>query len=728
MLQALYQMAQEEGLMADPDFEPKPVAWLVRVGDGGKLILIEDTRTEPPAEGKRKPKPVAKSFRIPRQPTGRSGTKAPAAFLVDNAKYVFGLPTADKNFSQKEGAEKSASFRKLVTECAETTRDKGVLAVLQFLQKVAAGKVTITLPEDCKSNDLFAFVYAPDVDSLVHDRAKVRDYWKERRQAPASDGPDDTSSQCLVTGAPVGKIGLFPLIKRVPGGATAGVGLVSFNANAFESHGWKNNENAPISRQAAEACSTALNRLLSPNYPDPENPQLTLPTRHIRLSDDTIVCYWGRGKQAGELADGLAELFNPSDPGTVADLYRSLWTGRASLIDDPSAFYAVTLSGAQGRAVVRDWFETTVREVAQKLREYFQDLAIIVPVGIELSLNQCPSLFKIRSSIARDPKELPAPLMRDWWRVAIGGSRIPDTILHRALARIRTMVAAGERPYPTSYALLKSWLIRNREESKTMNNYFYIDKRHVSRAYHCGRMLALMGFAQTRARGNEKDRDKPAQIVQRYFGAVMTAPGLYLGRLQRLMITAHLPKLEWDWPGFISDELGQINSQIRGELPRILRLEDQSRFALGYHHELSWLDSHPPSIYHYRTKRGDHWVRSRGEEAIANGLFELGIDYEYEPTVLLPANGERWPDFRIPAKSPKDQVLIEFLGMLDNPKYREDWEKKREQYRALGILSADEGGGPNGTLYWIEGDDRRPDATTIRDQLRAWFKPLLKDE
>jgi len=108
MLQALYQMAQDEGLLEDLDFEPKPVAYLVRVGDGGKLLGIEGTYTTPPTLGKKKPKPIAKSFRIPRQPTGRSGTKAPPAFLVDNAKYVFGLPTADKAFPPKEGEEKSS--------------------------------------------------------------------------------------------------------------------------------------------------------------------------------------------------------------------------------------------------------------------------------------------------------------------------------------------------------------------------------------------------------------------------------------------------------------------------------------------------------------------------------------------------------------------------------------------------------------------------------------------
>ena len=39
--------------MEDPDYEPKPVAYLVRVDDGGKLLGIEGTHTTPPAEGKK---------------------------------------------------------------------------------------------------------------------------------------------------------------------------------------------------------------------------------------------------------------------------------------------------------------------------------------------------------------------------------------------------------------------------------------------------------------------------------------------------------------------------------------------------------------------------------------------------------------------------------------------------------------------------------------------------
>ncbi len=435
MLQALYQMAQDEGLMDDPDYEPKPVAYLVRVGDGGKLLGIESTYTVPPAEGKKKPKPVAKSFSIPRQPTGRAGTKAPAAFLVDNAKYVFGLSTADKDFSSNEGQEKSSWFRDLVAQCGDSTGDDGVRAVLKFLQRVAAGKQKFELPEGCKSNELFAFIYAPDVDTLVHDRPQVRDYWKRKREQPKGD-PGIADLHCLVTGDAIGDVGLFPLIKRVPGGATSGVGLVSFNKSAFWSHGWENNENAPISRAAAEGCATALNRLLNPAYPDPKNPHLSLRPRHIRLSDDTVVCYWARGKRGSELADWISELLTASDPDKVADVYRSLWTGRQPKLEDPAAFYAVTLSGAQGRAVVRDWFETTVGDVTYNLARHFSDLAIVrntPPPKQRLLPPILPLPVLLRSlSPLGDEKGVPDPLAAQFIRAALQGRPYPYAILQKA--------------------------------------------------------------------------------------------------------------------------------------------------------------------------------------------------------------------------------------------------------------------------------------------------------
>ncbi|MBU1398309.1 MAG: hypothetical protein KKH85_05395, partial [Proteobacteria bacterium] len=40
ILKALYDLAQREELVPDPNFEIKPVSWVIRVGDGGRFLGI----------------------------------------------------------------------------------------------------------------------------------------------------------------------------------------------------------------------------------------------------------------------------------------------------------------------------------------------------------------------------------------------------------------------------------------------------------------------------------------------------------------------------------------------------------------------------------------------------------------------------------------------------------------------------------------------------------------
>ena len=158
-----------------------------------------------------------------------------------------------------------------------------------------------------------------------------------------------------MTGLPVSVPGLFPKVKYVPGGQTSGTPLVSFNASAFASYGLSDNENAPISRDAAEACSTALQRLLHPAFPDPlpEHRGEVLPRRNLRLSEDTVVCYWVSESKAEPAASAIADFFEP-EATEVGELYRSTQRGRVAAPEYPGQFYALTISGAQGRMIVHD--------------------------------------------------------------------------------------------------------------------------------------------------------------------------------------------------------------------------------------------------------------------------------------------------------------------------------------------------------------------------------------
>jgi CRISPR-associated protein Csd1 len=597
MLQALYQLAQTENLMADPDYEPKPVAWLVRVDRDGKLLGIEGTHYLPPQEGKKKPKPIAKKFSVPKQPTGRSGTKAPPCFLVDNAKYVFGLPTKDKGFPEQEGREKSSWFRELIAQCVEATRDEGATAVLALLDEVAEGKQTVTLPERCVSNDLFAFVFAPDIDLLVHQRPKVRDHWKAQREEPP---PSETAKvQCLVSGRWFEEVGLFPLIEKVPGGSPSRIGLVSFNKRAFESYGWSGNENAPISRDAAEACATALNRLLDPAYPHPAHPERTMPKRHLRLTGDTAVCYWGAGKSADDLMGVFGALFD-ANPEEVAEMYRSIWRGKPPDIADTSAFYALTITGTQGRAIVRDWFESTVAEVARNLAVHFADLDIVrnTPNPKEKDLPPHFPLGLLVESLAIRGKrdEIPDHLASELVRAALAGTPYSFSLLQRALERTRAEIGGSEwadlARRDARAALIKAVLNRRKRFSNTYSGYTEVqrdmDTNNMSPGYRLGRLMAVMERMQQAALGDKVN----ASVVDRFFSGASATPGVVFPRLLK-NLRHHASKAKDDpktrsTAHWLDGQLDEILAPLAG-FPSYLDIEQQGLFVLGYHHQRKYI-------------------------------------------------------------------------------------------------------------------------------------------
>ena len=141
--------------------------------------------------------------------------------------------------------------------------------------------------------------------------------------------------------SPVRDSGSFhsSLIGGIPGASPSRIGLVSFNKNAFESYGLSGNQNAPISRDAAEYCATALNRLLDDGYLDPRQSGQSLPPRNVRLSADTIVCFWSpKPSNFCSVFSGLLE----ANPDTVKELYRSIWRGTMPQIEDKAEFYALT--------------------------------------------------------------------------------------------------------------------------------------------------------------------------------------------------------------------------------------------------------------------------------------------------------------------------------------------------------------------------------------------------
>lgn len=598
ILQTLYQLAQREGLVSDPDYEPKQVAWLVRVSADGELIGIEGTHYIPPEEAKKKkPRPIAKTFSVPRE-EGRT-VNDKAYFLYDKAEYVLGIdPKGERKVEKLR--KRAGLFKEKVKLCLDETNDEAVRSVYNFLSKTDLVEKAKILPEDCAPNDLFAFVYDPDVDVLVTERQSVASYWRNLRERVV--GTHEQNLRCLVSGEHCESTGFFPSIKKVPGGTSSGVAFVSFNSNAFESYGWHRNLNAVISRKASETCSTALNRLLHPAYPDPDQPGQTLPRRNLRLSKDTAVLYWSAEPSGEE----FCSLFGPlleGNPEQVEELYRSGRSGRSPAPVSSTAFYAMTISGSQGRAIVRDWFESTVARTAQNLTCHFDDLDIVrntpKPKKGELPSRMPLSLLLESLAPGGDWGQVPAPLIGSMVKAALQGTPYPLSILERALERTRAEIGRADwadlNRKDARAALIKAVLNRRRRLFPENNNFEEVkpdmDPKNESPGYALGVLMAVLERLQQTAQG-----DLNATVVDRYFSSASATPKIAFARLMK-NARHHARKVKDDPEkrGIVfrierlMDELAERFDPQEGGFPSYLGLEQQGLFVLGYHQMRRWL-------------------------------------------------------------------------------------------------------------------------------------------
>lgn len=606
ILQALVQLADNEQLVPDPDFEIKPVSWVIVLKADGSLVQIESRRTDVNEGTKRKPKWVGNPMLVPRQ-FYRSGTKPGAYFLVDNAKFVFGRALGKAQFEDQQGHDYSQRFRSLIERCFEVTRDPHLSAVVKFLD-FPTGSDQLPLPEEAQANDMFAFQVG--TGEPVHLRQAVKEWWKARCRPNEESG----EYECLVTGTRFSEIGQFPQVEKVPG-APKPIKLISFNSPAFESYGLERNENATVSELAAIKSAQALNRLLHPAFPDPNDPQRALPARSLRMAGDTAVCFWSASGAKGvqNAIDALPALLQGDSEEDVAEVYRSVWRGKPVHVDDPSAFYVLILSGAQGRAIVRDWIETTLGETMTHLGEHYDDLRVVRNARPKKGSPETPTvpLRWLMESLAAEGKSdaTPGSLEAGFLRAAFTGAPYPFQLLQRALVRSR--VEAGREEWLDAVrrdaraSLIRAVLQRRRRfDSQAQDRYpevpVSLSPDFSSEGYALGALMAVLERLQQSALG-----DVNASVVDRYFSAASASPRSVFVRL--LKNSRHHARKAAD-----SDDRKQQGFARRLDrlvdyfcsrfdvsrkrypyaatgIPSHLDLEQQGLFVLGYHQMRHWL-------------------------------------------------------------------------------------------------------------------------------------------
>jgi len=622
ILKALYDLAQREELVPDPDFEIRPVAWVIRVDDSGRLLgpIVPLKQPEKLSEGsKKKPIMLATPKLVPKRLPSRSGKHPQAEFFVDNPLYVFGKSIPAEKYNSLVCKTRQGMFADKIKLCSEESDDNAAKACTLFLQKHARGGVEVAIPEEMKGNDLIAFSYQTE-ETFVHERPAVTKYWREIR-ADSLNGKAD--SVCLITGEFCTPAKKHKKLKNVPQKKVSDIALAPCNQSAFRSYGWEEGLNAVIGEKSSDFAMTALNRLLHPNPPDPHDPNQTLSKQNVHLSSDTVVCYWTRNKSALSDSFGLAievdEEKVEAKPAQIAEMYKSLWKGIPYKLDKPDEFYSLVLSGGQGRATVRDWIESNTQYVVDSLAQYFADLRIerCCPSPKKGRHPESFSLPLLLESLA-NPKDrrkegIPSAIGAQFYRASIDNKLLfPQPAFSRAILRYRAELGKeGDEK--------KGWFVKNWNDARAAIIKAYLNRKHrkeskekevlekmnptcMDKGYLLGQLMSVLEKLQSEALGSVN-----ASIVDRYFAGASASPKSVFGSLLRnARHHARKAKDESKNKGQIFNLerlIDQICSQFDVSLkktedpkaiyengfPSYLSQEQQGMFVLGYHQMRKWL-------------------------------------------------------------------------------------------------------------------------------------------
>lgn len=142
------------------------------------------------------------------------------------------------------------------------------------------------------------------------------------------------------------------------------------------------------------------------------------------------------------------------------------------------------------------------------------------------------------------------------------------------------------------------------------------------------------------------------------------------------------------------------NASVLFDLTRPERSETARRATNLFHGGVRTGDGEVPYAEHliHRTEKG-HLVRSKSELVIANMLFQLGVEYEYERVCDGSTEpGRLRPDFSF-VTADGELIVWEHLGMLNRDDYRRGWEWKRHWYETNGFVD-------RRTLFTSQDDER----------------------
>jgi len=208
---------------------------------------------------------------------------------------------------------------------------------------------------------------------------------------------------CLVSGKAAPALKVQPAIDGLRDvGGSMGPVLVGFDKDAFGSYGLEQSENAAVSEEAAYEYRAALNYLIA---------------NHSRRLSGTKVVHWFKQSVKSE-DDPLSWLEEPPEveernaQHLARELLEGIKAGRRADLGG-NHYYALALSGAGGRVMVRDWIEGQFEDLVANVSRWFDDISIVHREGGRLASD--PRFKTVMDATVRepsyDPPDPPAPFV-----------------------------------------------------------------------------------------------------------------------------------------------------------------------------------------------------------------------------------------------------------------------------------------------------------------------------
>lgn len=571
-LTAYYEQLVRQGKLSAPGWDDSfKVSYELRLNDAGQLVSVLDLRTE--TKMGKKTVLAPRAMRVPAHEKRSSGIAA--NFLCDNSTYLLGADEKGKPERSADCFKACAKLHHTILDGVDSPAARALLAYFDSWDPAQAAAHPL-LAEQWKeitgnANLIFGYEAADHSHSFVNDDPAIQNAWQTHYNDRSADSD---MGQCLITGkyAPIERT--HPNISGVPGAQSSGAALVSFNAPAFCSYGHEQGDNAPVSKYAAFAYTTALNRLLADRS-------------HCKHVGDTTILCWAENAEP-VYQDAMSMFLFGADEATgiqesdVQAALKRLSAGQTvpfleKELSPDQHFYLLGLAPNAARLSVRFFLRDTFGNLAQNLQKHAEEMEI--DCSEKEKFRTLPIWAVVNETTRTVPGQpaKPSPqLAGDLLRAVLTGGRYPATLLNGVTLRIR----AEQNVTRGRAAVIKAYYLRNYPTELNKEVYTVSLNETTNVPYLLGRLFSVLEAVQKAANPGIN-----TTIKDRYFNAACATPGMSFPTLLRLS-QKHLRKLNDGLATHYDKQITELMAQLpESGFPARLSLPDQGKFTIGYYHQ-----------------------------------------------------------------------------------------------------------------------------------------------